>query len=290
MAEKSLAEEGKKSYEEIEISGKIVDEKDSPIYDAEIILEAIDERIEKPFKDLAFSNEEGLYKIYEALSGKHKISVSCEGFIDESKIININVDEKEKVIDFTLSKRPVCSISGKVLCSDKKTPYDEGLLVYATDKEGKVYSSFSDENGKFLIEDVPYGKSYEVAVVSKANILATKSLIIKEEIDVQYVDFIIEARSEIYGVVLVQDQSETSPLAEETIIINNKDNNYTASDLSDKDGKFHFYRVPYGSYTLTVLPTKLKGENNWTKFKQIENIQINNSKDRYELNILLEKR
>lgn len=284
----AVSDEENNEIENCCISGVIMATDGTPIYDVDIHITSLDKEPSQAIKDLVFSNEEGFYEFYEIPLGKYEILVSSDGFIDESKIININIDEKEKIIDFTLSKCPIALISGKILCSDKKTPYGKGLFVYATDKEGKVYSSFTDKNGKFLIEDVPYGKSYKVAVVSKGNILATKSLILKEGIDVQNVNFIIEARGEIYGVISLLDNNKQIPLAD--IVLAIKSNSYTTWTYSDKEGKYHFYRVPYGTYILTIIPKELKDKNSWTKFKQIEDIQIDDSKKRHELNILLEER
>jgi len=196
----------------------------------------------------ATASADGTYKIDDLPRGIYKVSVTAQGFVEETRTdVRVAKGRTTSGIDFSSVKTG--SISGKVTEIDGVTPIGE-IEVTAFDTSSRGFGSVvTSGDGTYLIDDLSPGKYTEV-VMPPGFIAASRTGIpVTTDQVTPNVDFSLPRSGSISGTVTEKDG--TTPIRKAEILVF-EPNGGAGLSVSDTNGTYRVSGLAQGECEVTV--------------------------------------
>lgn len=186
----------------------------------------------------------GKYSINDLIIGDYEVEVTLENYEAEGPI-PLSISKNETIKDFTLMRQKG-DISGKIVNSKDKTALDSVKITLTDGKNN--YTATTDTSGVFTINDINSGH-YDMKATSPGfedkqftDLLIQSGNMINQDFELN------EKFKSLSG--FVKDGEGGNPLSGVQIFLSYGTNNY--STISDESGRYSFYALKPGEYTLTA--------------------------------------
>jgi Mg-chelatase subunit ChlD len=146
LAENSLDTKTVKETKTFTVSGNVQNEKGKVVRNASIALKG-----KKQFSARADKN--GDFSMNNIPAGDYKLSVNHSEYDSYTESLSISGNES---VNITLSAKTTGNLKGKVVDKEKKPVAYASIMI-----TGTSYGSQTDSEGKYIIEDIPFG-TYDV--------------------------------------------------------------------------------------------------------------------------------
>jgi len=186
------------------------------------------------------TNSTGYYQLVDMSAGDYTVTAAAPGYASQSNPTMVSPGAPT-ILDFAMEQVPPGAIEGTVTDASTGLPiYDASVIAYAPAIE---MSNHTDQNGHFIIEEVPAWPSWNVEAYAPGYISQSKIVAVDSGVTVT-VDFVLEHFGAIDGVVT--SSSTGLPIAEAVV----RAGEYL--NTTDTNGYYLLSDVVEGTYTVTA--------------------------------------
>ena len=186
------------------------------------------------------ANSTGYYQLVDMPAGDYTVTAAAPGYASQSKPATVSLGTPD-VVDFAMEQVPSGAIIGTITDASTALPiYYASVIAYAPAIE---MSNQTDQNGHYIIEEVPAWPSWNVEAYAMGYISQPKIVAVDSGVTVT-VDFVLEPFGAIDGVVT--DSSSGLPIAEAVV----RAGEYL--NTTDMSGYYLLSDVVEGTYTVTA--------------------------------------
>lgn len=186
------------------------------------------------------ANSTGYYQLVDMPAGDYTVTAAAPGYASQSKPATVSLGTPD-VVDFAMEQVPSGAIEGTITDASTALPIDyASVIAYAPAIE---MSNQTEQNGQYLIEDVPAWPSWNVEAYAPGYISQSKIVAVDSGVTVT-VDFVLEPFGAVDGVVT--SSSTGLPIAEAVV----RTGEYL--NTTDMSGYYLLSDVVEGTYTVTA--------------------------------------
>jgi len=186
------------------------------------------------------TNSTGYYQLVDMPAGDYTVTATAPGHASQSKQATVSLGTPD-VVDFAMEQVPPGTIEGTITDASTGLPIDyASVFAYAPAIE---IANQTDQNGHYIIEEVPAWPSWNVEAYAPGYISQSKIVTVDSGMTVT-ADFVLEPFGAVDGVVT--DSSTGLPIAEAVV----RADEYL--NTTDTNGYYLLSNVVEETYTVTA--------------------------------------
>ena len=196
------------------------------------------------------TSTQGIAELNQLAKGSYQISISAQGYVTHSRLINIESNNTVDLGAIELNHQYGKAV-GSITSNDLQNLAN--VLVYAKAADGSTYTSITNPNGHYKFSALPIGQGYSIIVY--ANDFSASKL---DNIDIELglttsINPIQISRTDLQvGSItgFARFAEVTDSMQHAGIIISIENTDFEA--ITARDGSYVFNNIPTGNYTINL--------------------------------------